>query len=587
MRAVRYAALLWIPTAIWLVALLQCGEPLTWDELEYFRATRWVAEGQLPYRDFWEHHLPLQWLAFAPMAKLVGGGIGVGAVVAMRWAQLPLWIGSCALLWFLARRWGTAFGPRTIALLLLVSSRQFASSALQYRVDTLGNLAFLGGLALAARKRWVAFGVVMSAAVLANMRLAPLVIVAALLMLFVDDDRWRWNPRALRMSAGVAAVAASFVLWLVATSTWPAFLDGVVHYNRISNGLVALRAGNTLGPLLLAPLRNGDVSGVALWVLAIAGSYFALRKIRKGGSQQIVALLYVASVFTVAMTAVQYDYHLQTTWLLMVPLAAAALERWQMTSRRAQLLALAAVVVAIALNLVTLMTPSFGKPLDYQNRVMTEVHQRTRATDVVWDGSGYALHRQPAYRFWFLPSGVRLMAQRSLLERYQIQKNPPAAIIYNYRIHNWLVVFPDVRQYAVHHYVPLYRNLWVPGLSAGLGPGTSRLEWHSAAEGRYEVWASDLLASHPWIARPLEYGLIEGPDAVMMQIPLERLPRLGADSMEWIIDGVPQPRGTTTLVLRKGSRVELHANVAHRAGVLVVPQGIRTLCVAPEERFVF
>ena len=587
MRGSRFAALLWIPIAIWIAALLQRGEPLTWDELEFFRATRWVGEGQLPYRDYWEHHLPLQWLVFAPMAKLFGGGIGAEAVLAMRWAQLPLWIGACALLLFLARRGGTAAGPRMMALLLLVSSRQFVASALQYRVDTLGNLAFLGGLALAATRRWVAFGVVMSAAVLANMRLAPLVIVAALLMLFVQDDRWRWNPRALRMIAGVAAVASSFVLWLIATGAWPGFLDAVVRYNSISNRLAAPLAGNTLGPVLLAPLRNGDVGGVVLWVLAIAGTYFALRDLRKGGVQQIVALLFVASVIAVAITAVQYDYHLQTAWLLMMPLAAVALERWQSTSPRAEILAFATIVVAIILNLVTLITPSFGKPLDYQDRVMSEVHRRTRASDVVWDGSGYALHRKPAYRYWFLAAGVRLMAQQGFIEPYRIQENPPAAIVYNYRIHNWLVAFPEVGQYAVHHYVPLYRNLWVPGLSAGLGAGVSRLQWRAAAEGRYDIWASDLLAGHPWIARPLEYGLIEGPDALLMQIPLEQLPRVGAGSMEWIIDGVPQPRDATTLVLRKGSHVELRANMALRAGVLVVPHGIRTLCVAPEERFVF
>ena len=35
--------------------------PIVWDEIEYFRATDWVAHGLVPYRDFWEHHTPLQW----------------------------------------------------------------------------------------------------------------------------------------------------------------------------------------------------------------------------------------------------------------------------------------------------------------------------------------------------------------------------------------------------------------------------------------------------------------------------------------------------------------------------------------------
>ena len=41
---------------------LQWLHPINWDELEFFRATKWIAEGRVPYRDFWEHHTPLAWL---------------------------------------------------------------------------------------------------------------------------------------------------------------------------------------------------------------------------------------------------------------------------------------------------------------------------------------------------------------------------------------------------------------------------------------------------------------------------------------------------------------------------------------------
>ena len=39
---------------------LQGLHPLVWDEIEFFRATDWVWRGLVPYRDFWEHHTPLQ-----------------------------------------------------------------------------------------------------------------------------------------------------------------------------------------------------------------------------------------------------------------------------------------------------------------------------------------------------------------------------------------------------------------------------------------------------------------------------------------------------------------------------------------------
>jgi 4-amino-4-deoxy-L-arabinose transferase-like glycosyltransferase len=583
----RHLLLLLVPIAIWIGALLQRAQPLTWDEIEFFRASRWIAEGQVPYRDFWEHHTPLQWFVFAPAAKLFGGGIGAQPVLNMRWAQLPFWIGTCALLLLLARRVNMRLESRLLALLLLLGSRQFVADALQFRVDTVSSLAFIAGLALAVSRRWIAFGVVMSAAVLANVRLAPLVIVTALLVMFFGDERWRWNPRALRMLVGVAIAVATFLLWLFASGAWAGFVDGVFRYNGLHDRLAAPLEPNFMIPMLLAPLRNGDVAGIALWLLALAGAFFALREIRKSGVMQLIALLFVASIVVVAMMAVKYEYHLQLTWLLMVPLAASAIEQGIARLPRATLLVFAVAGVAIAINLGLLITPSFGNALAYQDRVMTEVHERTKASDAVWDGTGYALHRRPAYRQWFLPAGMRLMVQQGLIAPYDIERDPPAAIVFNYRIYNWLNSFPKTRQYALHHYVPLYRNLWLPGLSAALPPGKSRLQWRAAADGVYDVWASPILARHPWIARPMEYGLIEGPDAAMMEIPLERLPRLDAQAMQWVVDGVVQPRGATSLSLRKGARVELRTSLTQPAGVLVVPRGIRTVCKAPEERFVF
>src|SRR3984893_739604 len=85
--------------------------PLNWDEIEYFRASDWVRQGLVPYRDFWEHHTPLQWFVFAPVASLVDSP-GAAAIIAMRWAQVPLWIATFALLSLWMRRAGLALPSR-------------------------------------------------------------------------------------------------------------------------------------------------------------------------------------------------------------------------------------------------------------------------------------------------------------------------------------------------------------------------------------------------------------------------------------------------------------------------------------------
>src|SRR5947207_10555091 len=86
---------------------LQFGRAVTWDEAEFFRATDWVAHGRLPYRDFWEHHTPLQWFLFAP-ARMVGDGSGIGPMLAMRWAQIPMWAATLVVLALLMRRAGAS-----------------------------------------------------------------------------------------------------------------------------------------------------------------------------------------------------------------------------------------------------------------------------------------------------------------------------------------------------------------------------------------------------------------------------------------------------------------------------------------------
>ena len=65
--------------------------PLNWDEVEFFRATDWVRQGLVPFRDFWEHHTPLQWFVFAPFTALTKSP-GAAAIIWMRWVQVPLWV---------------------------------------------------------------------------------------------------------------------------------------------------------------------------------------------------------------------------------------------------------------------------------------------------------------------------------------------------------------------------------------------------------------------------------------------------------------------------------------------------------------
>jgi hypothetical protein len=60
-----------------------------------------------------------------------------------------------------------------------------------------------------------------------------------------------------------------------------------------------------------------------------------------------------------------------------------------------------------------------------QDYVMREVDRRTQPGDVVFDGTGYALRRKPAYRYWFLPVGLRFLAARPTSSRTRSRRTRP------------------------------------------------------------------------------------------------------------------------------------------------------------------
>jgi hypothetical protein len=583
MRIVRFV--IGALAALWIIEMLRRGVPLAWDEIEFFRATRWVALGRVPFRDFWEHHAPLQWIVFAPVARGFGGGAGTAAVLAMRWAQLPLWI----LIFFFANRIATRAGVepwgRWAAIASLFTCPWLVYMAVQYRVDVLGNCAYFAALWLvltrASTSARFAAGGLMACAVLANMRLAPLVIATTLIAMFWSGERWTWNPRALWIAAGGAVTAAITVIALYASNTMPAFLEGIVWYNRASDALVPAEAHSFLQRLIF-PFEQKDVSAAMYIAAALCGLVTSLRT---KGILQLAGILSLVSLATIAVTSVQYQYHFQTPLLLLMPVAGAAFDRLQKALWRNVVVTVLAASVLI--NLAPALQPTYGSALTYQNEVMLAVDGVTRPDEQVWDGSGYALRREPAYRYWFLPAGVRLLEQAKQIETYDVEQmamRPPGAIVLDLRAQFWLNGHPRLRAYAMRHYAPLYQHLWIPAMSARMGGAAEQRVWLVPRGGTYDVVASELLAKHPWFSRPDEYGSLFGTEYA---IPLERMPPVDPRALAWSVNGVVVTPLGGMLTLRAGDRLELRTSFPRPVGVLVVPHGVSTMSRMPEVPIVF
>ena len=553
------AALLRLLPLFWL-------HPLNRDEIEYFRATDWVRQGLVPFRDFWEHHTPLQWLAFAPATALTDSP-GADAITVMRVAQIPLWMATFALL----ARWmaGAGIGRfgRWAAIALALCSSMLMTPAIEYRVDTLGCALFIAGLALAQRmrdSRLAAFGAGLAfcLAAFANLRLGPLLAVTAIVVCL----RGKLRGAVFLFIGGVTGLAIC-LSYFDATSSLGALIRHVwednylgeqqaarvpyafVHRLLVQFG-VSILGRDTFNPAAV------DVGGAIVIVAGAVALVWALRAWRRPDDLFLVAVLQLASIAFIARMKFVYHYHLEIVVLLMVPLLAALFDR--MRPR-----------VVLALLVVALLGSAFasifrGKELDraYQDFVMREVHARTPADGKVWDGVGWAIRRPPAYRLWFLPELARVLVTLGRAEPY-VPTDPPAAVIADHNVVQWLARDRRLASFVTTHYLPVWRNVWVPGLSGVVAPG-ARAAWSAPASGVYRVFASPELARHPWFRNPIVAGTYERDDASQLTL---RLPRPSAHpSLVW-----SRELREATIALRKGERLEVENRGAEAIAVMLVP----------------
>ncbi len=544
-----------VPIAIALTAAamrlvpLHWLHPINWDELEFFRATKWIAEGRVPYRDFWEHHTPLAWILFAPFTT---DSAGADAVIAMRWAQIPVWIATFVLVNLWMRGAGIARGARWAAMALALCSSLFMLPAIEYRVESVGCLLFVLGLVLAQRKQDWAAGIVFCLAGFANLRLGPVLVVAVLL---------HFRPRII--AGGVAALAACLgafaalgsldELWQqvwrdnLAEKFATPVLGGFVHRLLVPFGVRILATDREF------ELAAVDAAGIAIIVLGFLGLLLAWRR----KELRTILVLQVVNLLFIAWMKFIYNYHLALAVLLAIPLIAFVIERIPKHA-----VVIAVLIVAWCVNAFA----SFfrGKELDlaYQDLVMREVHARTKPGERVWSGVPWALHREPAYRFWFLPELARQLVLQKLAPRYSIA-DPPAAVVFDHYALVWVAtVQRELAPYLVRHYMPAWRNVWVPAMNAVVRPG-QRVEWTVPRDGTYRVYASPELARHRWFRDPfLAYKGEELPLQSMERPPLT-------------FSAGPR--------LRKGQRVSVTSHGTEPLGVILLPSNDTVLFRQPSE----
>jgi hypothetical protein len=578
----RLLLILAVPAVI--ARLLQMAglHPLVWDEIEFFRATDWVRQGLVPFRDFWEHHTPLQWFVYAPVAALIHSP-GAPAVIIMRFAQIPLWIATFVLLMRWMERAGIAGWARWTAMAVALCSSLFMLPAVEYRVDALGCFLLILAIYLVQRiddsAMYAVFaGCAFCLAGFANLRLGPVIAIAVLLIrvLRPGDREWGGNTRAGWLYAGAAGTFLLGALYFVATDSAAIAFRRIWSENLLADRLAPAVPGAFLFRLaaqigvhrfvdqIIFDPSGVDPAGIIVLVAGLIGIGLVLaRSWRAPDDHFYLAFLAVANLLFIAAMKFIYNYHFEIVVLTFIPFVALVIERFVPRN-------VAMGTLAVLLCISTAVGAFRGKEGDtrYQDHIMRAVDRETPPGSKVWDSVGWALQRKSAYRYWFLRMIVTELEARGTFEPYtasQLLTDPPAAVIADHDTRVWMLRHRQLAQMVVGHYLPAETDLWLPGMSARLASGRS-VQWSVPADGTYTIYASPRLATHPWFRQPLlfEARLWHDRRAVAIR-PGDAI----TANVTFLINGAPVPANAKSLVLHRRDRLTATSSAAEPIGILL------------------
>lgn len=364
------------------------------DELEHLHASLLVARGNLPFRDFFEHHGPLFWSALAPVVDPPSEPLG--KALAGRLLMTLFWLGT--LLLAARPRRGASALEGALAAAWLASFAAFAQKSLEIRPDVPGMFlvaAAAWAIARPGREAGPLAGALLGLALWFTPKAAfP---GAGLLLAAV----WRRADKArfLGMTAlGGALVGAAGLAYFAARGGLGKLWSYYVLYNLGFPGARVFWSA-TLGPSL--------ASDPLIW----AAGMWGLRRWRDRPEE---AGALGASLAGLAVTPSAYPQHL----LFAAPfLAGFAAREVMRTPKKHALLASAALAVSFAYPAVTA-----AGLIRYGN---AEQRERWKcASDMlpngaaVWDSwTGDSFHRPHAAFIWFVPDDSQAYYEPAFLEK--------------------------------------------------------------------------------------------------------------------------------------------------------------------------
>ena len=403
------------------------------DESQHLHVAWLIAEGQVPYRDFWEHHLPFFHYAMAPLTAWLTERPEV--YFAARLIMCLLAAAAVVLTWRLARR--LSADAAVWAAIVLLFLPQFAETSTETRPDVPALVAHLASLLALVRWRadrrpgwlWAAGACQGAALALSIKAIFALAGVGAVVAgLPGRGESLVGRASSLARFLGGLAIVPLFLVGGLAAFTGTATLEGL--YRDVV--LDSLRfvdfektwpfLGSEIGVFLVATLG-------LLLVLRVRGLAILGHPVH--GALLWPALTAVSALFLPRTPAVY-----QHAWLPLLPVAAiyagltlATLAEWarQDPTRWRRGLVLATVAAAVVAPGTATVISAIRNQNAGDLRLMRRELRLACPGEAVIDGTALYVFRPAAYRHGALIRGVRVWVARGVIPEEAIADDMRAA----------------------------------------------------------------------------------------------------------------------------------------------------------------
>jgi 4-amino-4-deoxy-L-arabinose transferase-like glycosyltransferase len=465
------------------------------DESQHLHVGWLISQGQVPYRDFWEHHFPFFHYLVAPLTAWLTDRPEVYFA-----ARVLMTIGAAAavaLTWRLARRLSADGAVWAVVVLLFLP--QFAETSTETRPDVLALVAHLGSLAALVRWRqggddrwlWVT-GACQGGAIALSLK-AVLALPGLAAVIFVGSP-----PGARRGLAGTVAlarVAAAIVLVLAVLLAGFGLVGGRVALDGLYRDVLRDSVGfvdfGKTWPVFGSEAGAFVAAGLGLvLVLRVRGLGILGHPVH--GVLLLPTLTTAAALFLPRTPAVY-----QHAWLPLLPVVAiyagltlATLVEWarREPTRWRRGLALVAIAVAVAIPAGETVVFAIRDQNSADLRLMRRELRLACPGEAVLDGTALSVFRPAAYRYGALIRGVREWVARGVIPEEQIagdmrRARAPIAHV-DFRIRGMVGPVADLLR---QHYVPGPDGLLVAGADVEANAGDGRVLVDLLAAGPYRL----------------------------------------------------------------------------------------------------